>query len=273
MDDADAVVVTCTAIELLDGADNPRVRFDLDQPQQIDLLALQGAQSTPLLDNVVVQAGVYEQIRLIVDAPNASCQNTPDALASYITIDQTDFPLIVPSGGSSGLKLQGPITVAAGNQVRYTLDFDLRAAIAQRGATGCYNLRPVVRVVDNAQTGTIQGLVDPDLLVDDRCSADTQTGAGAAVYLFAGADQTPTDFDGLEPEPLSTALLQPPTEEAGQFSYELGFVLAGDYTLALSCDAARDEPESSQTLYFTEPTNAQVESQATTVVNFELNPS
>lgn len=247
VDDAQAVVVTFTAIELLDGDDQVRQSFVFDEPVSVDLLQQQGDQQFFLIQDRQVPVGVYEQIRLIVDGPtSASCnaaQSNPDH-PNYITVDGVDYPLIVPSGAQTGLKIQGPITLAAGGSAAYTVDFDLRKSVAERGVTGCYNLRPVLRVVDNAAVGTLVGEVDPALLADASCTSDPVSGVGAAVYVFSGAGQTPDDFDGSDPEPLTTALLQPePSAGVPQsFTYEVGFLLEGDYTVALSCQAGDDAP-------------------------------
>lgn len=288
VDDADEVVVTFTGIELLGGPDGTR-SFTFATPQQVDLLLQQGDQQFFLIQDEVVPAGVYQEVRLLTDVPNASCSAAsadPDP-ASYIRIGNDTFPLIVPSGGSSGFKVKGPITVAAGGSAAYTVDFDLRKSIAERGTTGCYNLKPVLRVVDNAQIGTLAGTVDPGLLAVSGCTADTLTGEGAAVYVFQGADVVPDDFDNNPPEPLTTGLLTPVVENEvlTGFSYEIGFLLTGSYTVAFSCQAGDDAPPvtsdpadgddtdaTGPLVLFVQPTNATIAANTTTTVDFTVAP-
>ena len=279
VDDAEAVVVAFTAVELLDAEGEVALRLDLDQTQQVDLLEQQGDNQFFLIQDEQIPVGVYEEVRLIVaDQTNASCnaaQSNPEH-PSYITIDDTDFPLIVPSGGQSGLKVRGPLTIAAGGRAAYTVDFDLRKSIAERGATGCYNLRPVLRVVDNAQVGTLRGSINPALLADSSCIADPVTGRGAAVYVYAGAGVTPDDFDGTNPEPLTTALLKPELvgdDQLTGFSYEVGFLLEGDYTVALSCQAGNDLPApSNDDIAFLQPTDVTVVRDTSVTVDFDVVP-
>lgn len=287
VDDADEVVVTFTGIELLGGPDGTK-SFTFATPQQVDLLLQQGDQQFFLIQDEVVPAGVYQEVRLLTDVPNASCNavaGDPE-LASYISIDDVKYPLIVPSGGSSGFKVKGPITVAAGGSAAYTVDFDLRKSIAERGTTECYNLKPVLRVVDNAQVGTLAGTVDPALLAGSDCTADPLTGAGAAVYVFQGAAVTPDDFDNNAPEPLTTGMLTPAFDQnqlLTGFSYEVGFLLAGDYTVAFSCQAGDDAPPLTAdpadgddtdavgpVVLFEQPTDAAIAANTTTTVNFAL---
>lgn len=264
VDDAEAVVVGFSGIELLDAQGGVALSFVFDEIQAVDLLEQQGSNQFFLIQDEQVPSGIYEEVRLIVaGAPNASCnaaQSNPNH-PSYITVDGVDYPLIVPSGGQTGLKVRGPITIAAGGSAAYTVDFDLRKSIAERGATGCYNLRPVLRVVDNAEVGTLTGSVDPALLANSSCTSNPVTGAGAAVYVYSGANVEPDDFNGSEPDPLTTALLQPELVDGALigFSYEVGFLLEGNYTVALSCQAGDDLPApSNDDIAFIQPGNVEI---------------
>lgn len=294
IDDAEAVVVTFTGIELLDAQGRIAESFPLNPPRSIDLLRLQGDRQAFLIDDVALPAGVYDEVRLIVDTENASCNNLVAPFSSFVTIDGTDFPLIVPSGGSSGFKVKGPLTIAAGNRVAYTIDFDLRRSIAQRGATGCYNLRPVLRVVDNAEIGTLAGRIDGALLADSRCSADPLSGRGAAVYVFSGPSVRPDDLDDDDDDdgpggdddddddrgdgdhdgdrgPFATALLVPRSD--GDFDYEVGFLLTGRYTVALACSAGEDDPDDDDDdASFIGIVNVTIESDEVTELDFPVGP-
>ncbi len=273
VDQAEAVVVTFTAVELLGADGNTRASFELDPPQAVDLLSLQGSNSRFLVEGVSVAPGQYEEVRLLIDTENASCQNLSAPFDSYVRVDGTDYPLVVPSGGSSGLKVKGPITVAAGGSAAYVIDFDLRKSIAERGNTGCYNLRPVLRLTDVAQVGTLSGTVDGALLADSSCSADPVTGEGAAIYVYEGADVTPADVDGVAPEPLTSSLLASKDDGSGDFTYEVGFLMAGDYTASFTCQAGDDDPETSDAIGFGPNANVTIAADTVTTQDFELAPA
>jgi len=279
VDEAEAVVVTFTEVQLLGDDDAPRETFVLDTPQQIDLLALQGNNSTFLIEGEEVPVGEYQQVRLLIDSVPPSCNSIPGELPSYITIDGVDYPLVVPSGEQSGLKFQGPITVAAGQSAAYTVDFDLRQSIAERGANDCYNLRPVVRVVDNAEVGTLTGTIDPALFTDASCTADPVTGEGAAVYVYTGGSTVPDDADSStddDVDPLTTALVTPITDMDGNvtgFSYEVGFLLAETYTAAFTCQAGNDLGEQDDDITFGDIENdIVIQADTVTTINFEAAP-
>lgn len=296
VDGAEAVFVTFTGIELRKSGSDPII-IDFAEPVGVDLLTLQGTNSQFLIQDQELPAGVYDDVRLIVAGETGnSCNGLAPPFDSYIVLDgETEQrPLLVPSGDTSGYKVKGGITIAAGQKGNYTVDFDVRKSIAERGATGCYNLKPVMRVVDNAETGTLRGTVDDALLADGSCAgvagADTATGAGSAVYVYEGT-VTPDDFDGLGsadvngPDPLVTALLTK-DETTGDFTYEVGFLLTGTYTVAFSCQAGNDVPpetvppvepetvESDNALVFVPPAGlpATITTDAVTEVNFTVAP-
>lgn len=242
VDEADDVWVEFSSVTFK-SADDEDFSFNLDPAQRINLLALQGSESQTLLENVEIPAGNYNQIRLAVNAEFDSVMD------SYITINGTPYELRVPSGSQSGLKLNTPFTIAAGtngmtvadeNSV-YTIDFDLRKSIVNPGGQPGYFLKPVLRLVQNINTGTISGTVDSQLLVGTNCS-DQDPLTGNSVYVFAGENITPDDIDGNEPEPVTTALVNY-NDQSGIYNYEIGFVSEGDYTLALSCSADLDDIE------------------------------
>lgn len=276
VDEAQAVVVAIDAVELLDAQGAVAHRVDFVPAVAVDLLQQQGGAQFMLFEGRSVPSGTYPELRLFVARQtNASCsqaQADPDH-PSFITVDGVDHPLIVPSGGTAGIKVRGPIVVQEDGEARYTIDFDLRKSIVQRGKTGCYNLKPQLRLVDNAGAGRIEGHVDAALLSASGCTADAADGRGAAVYVFAGAGIEPDDDDGTSPDPLTTALLAPEAGDAvTRFTYAAGFLPAGAYTVAFSCQAGDDVPGAQDTIVFTGTATIAVESEATTVHDFTIAP-
>jgi len=220
VDNAARVVVQFSSVEVF-GSMNGSQTFTFDTPRQIDLLALQGSASATLLDNVSLPAGSYQWVRLGVD--------TDGAMDTYLELnDGTIEELTIPSGAETGLKLVQGFDVSASGSSDFTIDFDLRKSVHQ--ANNSYRLRPALRMMDNSAIGHISGNVDGTLLTNN-CGADT----AYAVYAFEGADISPDDT-GSTTEAVTTSLL----DEFG--NYELGYLNAGDYTLALTCQADQDDP-------------------------------
>ena len=276
VDEAQTVVVAIDAVELLDAQDAVAHRVDFAPPVAVDLLEQQGGAQFLLFEGRAVPPGTYPELRLYVaNQTNASCsqaQANPDH-PSFITVDGVDYPLIVPSGGAAGIKVRGPIVLQEAGEARYTIDFDLRKSIVQRGKSGCYNLKPKLRLVDNAGAGRIEGHVDAARLSASACTADAANGRGAAVYVFAGAGIEPDDDDGTAPDPLTTALLKPKPDEADtRFTYAAGFLPAGTYTVAFTCQAGDDVPDAQDAIDFTGTATITVEPEATTVHDFTIAP-
>lgn len=92
-----------------------------------------------------------EQIRLIL-GPNNS-----------VVVNGNTYALDVPSGEQSGLKLQVHHTLQAGVAYNVLLDFDARHSIVETG-NGSYKLKPVIRTIETALSGSIKGHINPSVL-------------------------------------------------------------------------------------------------------------
>lgn len=249
IDDAAHVYVQFSSVEINGPGGTQSVTFDA--PKQIDLLALQGSGSQSLLDGITVTAGRYQWIRLGVD--------TDDALDTYIEMgDGSQHELTIPSASQTGLKLVSTFTVPADGAADFTIDFDLRKSVHTSGMN--YVLRPTLRLIDNSDMGHIAGTVDGTLL-STNCGADTDY----AVYVFAGAGATPDD-EGSSNAPVSSALV---SLANSVYSYEAGYLDAGDYTVALTCQAGADDPGSDDQTTFIAQSDVSVTAGQTTTHNFE----
>jgi len=112
-----------------------------------DLLQLQnGVFKT--IGTAQVPAGSYSQIRLKLGA------------GSTVVVDGQTYPLVVPSGMQSGLKVQGPFVVSGGSLTDVLLDFDASRSIIHTG-NGTYMLKPVIHVMSGATAGSIHGTITP----------------------------------------------------------------------------------------------------------------
>lgn len=253
VDAASKVVVEFTGVELHQGGASPQ-RFHFDEPRQIDLLALTGGESTLLLDEITLPAGRYGQLRLLVNAGK-------EASDSYIELDDGGkHPLFIPSGNQSGLKLNQGFEVPAGGHASFTIDFDLRKSVTKpEGLDGAYILRPTLRLIDNAQSGAIAGSVAPEIVTAEGCSP--------AVYVYTGAGIEPGDV-GSDTEPLSSAAVTL-NNETGSFDYRAAFLSPGEYTVAFTCMAAADDPETDDQIEFSQPITATVAVGATTPGSFQ----
>lgn len=92
--------------------------------------------------------GSIQQIRLILGVNNS------------VVIDSVSYPLSTPSADQSGLKLQVHQTLQAGVLYNVLLDFDANESIVNTG-NGNYKLKPVIRTIETAISGSIKGTITP----------------------------------------------------------------------------------------------------------------
>lgn len=238
----------------------------------VDLLTLSGMSSEELLSGIEITAGEYTQIRLsISEFSYATVDLDQDGVADDEDQDGTPDKVAVRVP-SNELKLDG-FTAADGQTTDLTVEFDLRKGMTKPGNGGDYILKPRgVRLVDNSISGHIQGTVSETLLMNNDCPivpTDT-TDVVASVYVYEGTALDSTqlaDNGGNETiEPLTSAAVL--FDGVDSYNFEIGFVNAAAYTLALTCDIDAD-PEGDDDLSFIKIVEAEVTEQGQiTEVNF-----
>lgn len=95
-----------------------------------------------------LEPGSVSQIRLILGTNNS------------VVVDGVTYPLSTPSAEQSGLKLQVNQTFEAGVDYFILLDFDASQSVVKTG-NGAYKLKPVIRTINAAVTGSIKGSISP----------------------------------------------------------------------------------------------------------------
>lgn len=297
VDELREVNLRVTALELRqdddDDEDSEPVVIDLTDPDgnpmTFNLLDYQNGETLELFDNEEVPAGTYEQVRLVLVAPAQTpneCDGQDPRLGSYVVEDDmnTENGIFVPSGANNGVRLNTTFEVPAGGSTAIVVDFDLRQSLHRPPAFDCYFLRPSYRIVETEVSSAIEGTVDVALLDNSNmmCS-DDDPATGNAVYLYEGLDRTPADLNGddSDAEPFATAVVNydPMAGNSGQGSYRIGFLNPGEYTIALTCAADREEnpdPEAESEeerlavddLMFQQPQNVTTEAGVTSTVDF-----
>lgn len=219
----------------------------------VDLLSVTGMQSAGLLNDIEINPGDYNQIRLVMSPLSyATVDMDNDGVADDNDQDgePDKVPVRVPS---NELKLDG-FTATLGGVTNLTVEFDLRKGMTNPTGQEGFILKPRgVRIIDNSTSGHIVGTVSEALLMNNQCDvapADI-TQSVASAYLYTGVSLEPSqlaDNGGSESiESLtSTAVL---FDGASTYNFEIGFVSSGSYTLALTCDQDVD-PEADDDLNF-----------------------
>jgi hypothetical protein len=232
VDSASSVVVSFSGVELQPSGGGQSITINFNTPKTIDLLQQQNGNEASLLSGESVPAGNYDWIRLIL---NTAADGT--VANSYIEINGAQYPLMIPSGAQTGLKLVQGFTMTANQVANFTIDFMLQQSITAppgqaSGGTQDYVLRPALRLIDNVQAGTISGTVALSTLQSNPACLNGYSGSGplpnAHVYVFSG---------NVTPSSSLTPVVEPQISlsSSGSYAYSQPFLLAGSYTLAVAC--------------------------------------
>jgi hypothetical protein len=179
--DATKVWLQFTGVEIKP-AGGPAQSFTFSSSKGYDMLTLQNGNSAMLLGDTSVPAGEYEWVRLMLD---------PTAGSSYVIDGSGQHDLRIPSGLETGLKLVRGFTMPAGGRADFTIDFVLaKSIIRPPGLAPSYQMKPVLRLVDNIQVGGTAGTFDPLTLNGIAACANT----APVVYLYSGSNVTPDDL-------------------------------------------------------------------------------
>lgn len=144
--------------------------IEIGTPQQsYDLLKLTNG-ATEVLVSAQLEAGTYEQVRLILSRDGHN-----------VVIDGTPHDMFIPSGEQTGIKLNVNAEIEPNITYTLLLDFDATRSVVKRAkgqaaqAATEYLLMPVISASNEAITGNIAGIVEP---------ADAQ----AFIYAIADSD-------------------------------------------------------------------------------------
>jgi hypothetical protein len=229
-----AVVLQFTEVRLR-RADGTWTNYPLETPKSINLLQLQGKRTEDLLSGETPPVGRYDEIRLILDAA---------PMTNYVDLGDDGLEeLIIPSGTSSGLKIKGDFLWLAHESMTMVVDFDLRQSIKMAGKSGRYMMQPVMRLVNADEVGHLRGEVSVLRLSTMPDCSDNDVDTYNSVYVFAGHDVMPEDIDhssqfDLDPVATTTISYVPMT---AAYEYEAAFLPVGEYTIAFTCNADRDD--------------------------------
>ena len=130
----------------------------LSPARRINLLSLANGVLEDL-GQTALPAGTYTQMRLVLAANDAG-----HPLAnSVVPSGGGETALTTPSAQQSGIKLNVNIEVAADKVAGVVLDFDACKSVVKRGASGQYNLKPVIAVRPLLSDAGLRvvGYVDP----------------------------------------------------------------------------------------------------------------
>lgn len=130
-----------------------------DYPINVDLTELTAGNSLILADTII-PSGMMNQIRLVLSDNNNLVYEDEEGIEQETHLD-------TPSAQQSGLKLKLNEELEPGYSYTFILDWDVQKSIVKAGNSGKYNLKPVIRVNAEVNSGSIMGKVEGDLTNDE----------------------------------------------------------------------------------------------------------
>ncbi len=251
-EDLKQVVIEVDRITLVrsGGEDVVVDRFTIDELDvvdadtfQVDLTQYLGLNQLLVTRDLEASAQSYSSVRLEIldDDINRSYVQQADDTVKALNIQGTALSLPGVSLNSG----QGTVTITVG----------LAQAIQPRQGNADYLLAADgIRVQDNDQSARLTGRVDSALFdTVAPCDEKEDPESGNRVYLYdttgleagqAGDVFTSKSGNDIPQDTVAPFAVATLTEDAltGNWQYALGFLPAGDYTLAFSCNAVEDDP-------------------------------
>jgi Domain of unknown function (DUF4382) len=210
----------------------------------VDLLKYPGTEQLLVIKDKEMEPGSYNEVSIQVNVESLGdsyVQEKASGVLKQLTV----------AGGK--LTLPG-LVLAPGNQ-EFTVEFGLAQALQLQASEETYLLTTNgIRLENNLTDATLSGLVDSALFdTVELCRAKTEPEAGNRVYLYKGIDiakenladvfttgsTVPAPEKAIAPFAVATVLQNSPSVD---WEYDFGYLPAGDYTLAFSCDTEDDDP-------------------------------
>lgn len=215
----------------IENNDGSYTEFDFDPPRVVDVVPLRNGNTVALLQDAGIDSGDYTGVRLRFDT------------------DERESGAALPVARENGDQLQiayleDEIDAAVSFSIddlgseTLLLDLDLRRSVKENDediGDGQLRFDPVLRAVINDQRATLSGVIGPAIF--------NQAGCLPAVYLFEDFDREPAGLSESSP-PLASTIAN--TADPTGRGYRIGALEAGEYTAAVTCDAAIDDPESDE---------------------------
>jgi len=155
-----------------------------EQEQTFDLLSLTGG-LTALMGEEALESGEYGQIRLLISSAEV-------VIVEGEGVDEIEvtYPLQIPSGSASGLKIGKGFTIEDGEILELVIDFDAARSIHKLGSNDIYQLKPVLRLVAAEQSGAITG----EVVSEPRSGLTAYAIAGSETVASTAVDETSGEF-------------------------------------------------------------------------------
>lgn len=172
--------------------------------KEFDLITLKFKEE--LLGQETLEAGFYNQIRLIVAADDQNSDPTTVGKSKVVYDDGSEDNIFIPSGTQTGLKINHNFEIRDGVITKLLLDVNVSEIMHQAGASDKIILRPTaIDIIDELEFGSILGKVidadgnysfENDVVVEVYNNEDTIADADPINSTVAAAKATENEEAG-----------------------------------------------------------------------------
>lgn len=229
--------ITVTEFWIKPQGSGPAFQLDMvETPVTVNLLELSVDNPAIFVNRANIPAGTYNWLEMRVDDSDSSLANamTKDGRMEPVDID-------VPS---DRVRLINNFEVEPNDSVRFLFDWDVRKGLTEAVGRQVYILKPVIRVLDVEEFGSVEGLITSATVMaaENDCNADSPVESdydvGNVVYVFEEG-VVPGEIGVVEPY---TTIEAKDLDNDGDYEYR-AVLMPGTYTLAATCQAGIDTDE------------------------------
>ncbi|MFT4047612.1 MAG: hypothetical protein QM661_13090 [Solimonas sp.] len=207
--------------------------------------------------------GDFVGIRPVFDATDSYVQLTSGTQVPISISSQADYAAI-------SLSLSNNDTSGSDSE-DIVITLELPFSLVESSDSSEYEFTPVIRAVKKDKSGSISGTIPESSVTSGSCNSSA--GSGVAVYVYSGSGVTPVDYydDGSSAnsyQPLASSLLTYDSSDS-EYIFKIRYLPPGDYTVAWTCDAASDVPNTSDSLTFIDSEDVTVTAGSTSSVTFD----
>lgn len=226
--------ITVTEFWIKPQGGGPAFKLDMvDTPVTVNLLELTVDNPAIFVERANIPAGTYNWLEMTVDDSSSFAAHAMTDDGSLVVVD-IDVP-------SDRVRLINNFEVEPNDSVRLLFDWDVRKGLAEAVGRNLYMLKPVIRVLDVEEFGSVVGEISSVTVMaaENDCNADSATAmdydAGNVIYVFEGAVE-PGEIGVVDPY---TTVEAKDVDNDGDYEYRAA-LMPGTYTIAATCQGGND---------------------------------
>ena len=226
--------ITVTEFWIKPQGGGPAFQLDMVKtPVTVNLLELSVANPAIFIERANIPAGTYNWLEMTVDDSSSSAAHamTDEGMMRDVDID-------VPS---DRVRLINNFEVEPNDSVRLLFDWDVRKGLTEAVGRGLYILKPVIRVLDVEEFGSVVGEIASATVMaaENECNADSAIAmdydVGNVIYVFEGTVD-PGEIGVVDPYTTVEANYE---NTGGNYEYRAS-LMPGTYTIAATCQGGND---------------------------------